>query len=500
MLVHTREQWREAVASLSPSSPILVHLTPTDEPPWSLSARLRMISVCFSLGPDAWRTLHVPLAQEGEPNADPRTLGALIETLLAHPLFVEDAYTFTLHMACRFGRFFPVHTDAVLASRLLAEVHPNPAQRITTVADREHLTRQLVEQYEAIADLREGVGEVGLRVAYEVEQHALQVLAASAAQGYLYENGDRHYPTWTTTRESASSIITAAKPPLTSLPISERLHYPADPYCRWVEVRWPHEHFQVGVLAARAGSPWLWKAACADAPFEVLGDLWGCSPREAADTFLTLTMTGPSEYDFVLKTGGSADRLRQLARVAPEWVQWGVMLHDAAQTQGYIRSFLGRFVVVEAPRKACMFDVQTTQAMLLKMLLSRLHTTAAQQPDRFAAFHALIPVHSKVAYQIDVHVPVPEHAALAASCATLYPAADKPLRVEVYMGPSWGALTRVDGVNPVQAQAAMDLASPAHASVRCPICGGVADNVSTLKEHVKTEHGIDMMSYHEERA
>jgi hypothetical protein len=85
-------------------------------------------------------------------------------------------------------------------------------------------------------------------------------------------------------------------------------------------------------------------------------------------------------------------------------------------------------------------------------------------------------------------VPVGFHAPLAQACAMLYPAPDVPLSAEVYMGPTWGTLSRVDNVSTEQAQAAQDLAQPGRMPRRCPLCDKVAPDEPTLQQHLTDAH------------
>lgn len=497
MLIHTREQWREALAGGNDQTPLLVELVTGGRAgrPWEVGAVIKGIGVCCLEGDNLWRSHYVPLAHPGEVNAEPLILHDILTEMGRRPLYVADAYEFTLQTVARFGMVFPVHTDRLTARQVLVadwghtfedsvpEIFPD----VSALVWHEALTLRLAVLYDEIAMLNSDIETLGYAVPYNIELHARQVLARSTAHGYANIYAGRVHPTWHTIHESGASTITARGPSLTSVSHSERLRYPADEGFRWVQVEWPKTHLHVSILAARCGSPWLAKAAQDAAPLARLAELWGTSENAADAILLSLLSTGPDETAYTAK-GGDIDNIRALAQVAPEWVQWGATLTEQAHINGSISSFLKRRVKVTEPRKACALDVQTTQAMLLKMLISRLYVGAAQQPDIYAGFHAVLPVHSKVAYQIDEHVPVAAHITVAKLTGQLFPSPATPLRAEVHMGQTWGGMTRVDNVGPVTAQAEQDLAQPGRLPVACTVCERIAPDAATLAQHMADEH------------
>lgn len=426
--------------------------------------------------------------------AGSEALGFVLAELIRRPLWVWDVYEESLAFAALFKLRLPIAADVVLARHLLKPrvptieyvPHSPKAGLPASMSDAdaaERAERLLPVMWNAIEADYESILTYGQRVPYEIELEAAGMLAHAAALGYRREH-ERVYPTWRTTHFSGSTNITAGGPPLTSTPLIERREYAADLGRRWVQIEWPD--VEVAVLAARTGSPWLKDAYRGGQPYEPLGTIWNVEPDEARTIFRVLLSTGPDEELAQTKLEAGTEYVRLLARMAPEWVEWGARLREAASADyGHVTALLGRAIKVDEPRKACSLDVQASQAMLLKMLLARLHVES-ETSRAWAGFSSPIPVYSKVAYQIDTHVPLDVHVPAALYVGRLLAAPDLPLCVTVSMGPTWGHLTPVTAAKTSQAE--QELLSPATYAIQCPVCEAVASDEATLVEHLGDAH------------
>lgn len=421
------------------------------------------------------------------------------------PIYVADAYEEQLAFSVLHPGLLSVAGDLVLTNALLKPRLPTlvggttstpktPTPANLTDDDLLRMLGSLLPAlWDDVQDARESLQTYTQHIPYETELYATLMLARAAAQGYRIDEptiaAGRVYPTWRTTHPSGSGNITAAGPPLTSVTAAGRRAYTADKGHRWVQIAWTDP--EVAILAGRTGSSWLKQAALravsGESAYAALAELWNVTLDEARTAFRVLLTTGPDEI-LAEGKGVFAGMTRELAQVAPEWVEWGARLRREAEEDRCLRSFMGRFITVDEPRKACALDVQVTQAMLLKMLMARIGIEAQLDRDLWAGFSCPIPVYSKLAYQIDTHVPLSRHVPAALRASLLFVATNMPLLASVSMGPSWGQLTLV--TTSKQSQAEQELLSPAALPFRCPLCEGVAADEATLREHAVAIHGV----------
>jgi hypothetical protein len=489
MLLQSREAVEAFFTNAPPSTSLFVDLATNGQRPGDPKPTvLRGIALSFG---ERDTTAFVPADATD-------AIAAVVSRLPTYAVSVWDVYEEALAYATIFNRLLPVRSDSVLARHLLRP-RLSTLSPMTTVpkaktpeamTDRD-LASRACGLYPAMhGDVEqhyESMVTYGQQVPYEIELRATRILALASAQGYLAA-GARVYPTWRTTHPSGSTNVTAGGPPLTSLSAIVRREYVADPGFRWVQIDWPA--MEVAVLAARTGSPWLKAAYRTGDPYTHLGKLWDVTDIEAHEIFVTLLQTGPDEV-LAAQKGVVADCVRDLVMVAPEWVEWGARLRETAATDyGYVTSFLGRAIKVDEPRKACALDVQATTALLLKMLLVRVCAEGEMDPRVFAGFRCPIPVYTKLAYQIDAHVPLDVHIPAALRCGALFAAADLPLRATISMGPSWGHLTPVMANSPTS-QVEQELLLPGSYFWLCSLCERTAPDEATLREHLADAHNLD---------
>jgi hypothetical protein len=488
MLLQSREAVEAFFTDAPPTTPVFIDLATNGQRPGDPKPTvLRGIALTFG---ERSTTAFVPADATD-------AIAAVVTRLPNYTVFVWDVYEEALAYATIFNRPLPVRADSVLARHLLRP-------RLSTLSPMATVPKAKTPESLSDSDLAsracglfpamhgdvgqhfESLTDLGQRVAYEVELHATKVLAMAAAQGYL-QSGTRVYPTWRTTHPSGSTNITAAGPPLTSLSTIVRREYAADPGFRWVQIDWPA--MEVAVLASRTGSPWLKAAYRTGDPYTHLGKLWDVTDIEAHEIFVTLLQTGPDET-LAQQKGVVAECVRDLVMAAPEWVEWGARLRETAATDyGYVTSLLGRAIKVDDPRKACALDVQAATALLLKMLLVRVVAEGEMDPRAFGGFRCPIPVYTKLAYQIDAHVPLDVHIHKALHCGQLLAAADLPLQPTISMGPSWGHLTPVMAGSRTS-QVEQELLLPASYAIQCPLCERVAPDEATLIEHARDDHNV----------
>lgn len=455
------------------------------------------VVVAHAGGAPSWRRLYGVGASFGTADTtgyvaveDRDAVVALVSGLMLREVLTFDAADTVEQCTIFFDVLPPIIGDVTTAQNLLRNRVPlaflNHWSYNAHVAmahdDREALYQIELPKFRATAlDHHESLVQYGLRVAYEVELHAAMLLARAGAKGYR-RDAEQVYPTWHTLHESGAGNITAVAPPLVSTKALDRRAYVADEGHRWVQIEWPF--LDIEVLAGRSGDPWLTALAKEPDPYQGLMDLWQ-TPRDSARSILQhIIATGPNVVAYRAK-GGAEQRLLDLMACCPDWVHWAAELKKQAEADGCLVSYLGRLVKVDAPRKAHAADIQVTQSMLLKMLIARLHVEADLDPRVWTGLHAFLPVYSKLAYQLDVHVPLSDHVPAALRVGALR-VTSLPLRVVVSMGPSWGQLMPV--TSSLLSQAEQDLLSPASYFLLCPLCDKVAQDEATLRQHVQETH------------
>lgn len=418
---------------------------------------------------------------------------AFVSGLMLRPLVTYDAADTTEQFAIFFGVVPPLLADVVTAQNLLRNrvrlefLHHwsfNAHASMTHEERARLLEIELPDKLGKVLDHEATLSEYGMRVVYEIELRAAMTLAHSAAQGYR-KHDERVYPTWHTLHESGSGNITAVAPPLVSTKALDRVAYIADDGHRWVQIEWPH--LDIESLAGLSGDPWLTDLAREPDPYHGLMELWSVPRIEAEHLLKTVISIGPDLVAWRAK-GGADKTLLDLMACCPDWVHWAAERKKQAEADGCLPAYMGRLVKVDAARKAHAIDVQTAQSMLLKMLIARLPVEAELNPQVFAGLRSLIPVYSKLAYQIDVHVPLSRHVPAAIRAGSLRVNA-VPLRVAVSMGPSWGQLT--PATSSVMSQAEQDLLSPASYFFLCPLCARTTQDEATLRQHAVDEHHLD---------
>lgn len=345
--------------------------------------------------------------------------------------------------------------------------------RLNIIADE-----VLAERYQ------KGIADVATLPAYQLDLRAALIMAEQTVLGY-HAGGEWLHPLWTSLHESGSPRLTAKQPPIQSTPVTARRAFKVSPFCRWYNIRWPNISFTA--LHRLTQDPYFAELAAHPKPIEVLAALWNdTTPTFAAQVFFELLNHGPNVEHLcsalALQRGVAVMLIDALTTSAPYWEPWVERSAADFKQHGVVTSFLFRPVSAKDEAHLVSAEVHACEATLLKMLLVKLSDVARQRHDSlFARFHSVIPMYSQIFYQVDAHIPVAEQAAEAKAIGESI-----GLLTEVWAGPTWGDLVRVD--DNAFADQQLALMSPATYPERCPECQGTAADLPTVQEHLVDVH------------
>lgn len=359
--------------------------------------------------------------------------------------------------------------DVALASRMIKEPADPPPPFSEAGAE---LAYKMAEAYTRLLGPQ--------RAAYELEKQVAGWLLEMSVVGYQWADR-RVHPIWTTIHESGSGRIVSKQPSLSNVRKADRTAFKADPYKRWVCLRWPYS--DLTMVALLSGDP-VFKALVQTAdPYEPLASMWGCDRDKAETIWKAISTHGPfaPRVSEVLKEDAAGYLLR-LLEAAPRWQEW---LSAKIESTPVVETWLGRTVHVEEPRKVHGAVVMESVSTALKMMLAFLrHESEFRREGEMAGFSSVIPLYDRVFYQLDIHVPVERHVALVKRLGALVQVGGN-FATEVSMGPSWGELYPVDSEF---GQTVADLTMPAPIPVLCPVCKQTALDWPTLEEHLRDAH------------
>lgn len=322
--------------------------------------------------------------------------------------------------------------------------------------------------YVAVAEaLQSRLRDLGLLHLYRVELLVAAWLGGMSAEGY-WRGEEVCHPQWVTLHAGGSGRIVSRQPSLSNLRRSDRRAFLADAGFQWVEVGWPDG--DLAVLADLTRDPVLQAALKTDDPYRAL---FPESPRPDL-CWNELVVHG---LNMARLASEVAADVVAFSRRAVRWKDWWSDTVAAADRSGYVVTEGGRRIRCEAV-KAPAYAVIESAAERFKLWLALVQREVEVRSEgECAGFRSLIPLYTRIFYQIHHHVPLDRHVDRIAHPVGW--AGQLGLRVEVGVGPTWGDIQRIPLDMIRIAGDLLERAEP----VWCPRCGGLARDLETLLQH-----------------